>query len=430
MRAGPTDDDGFSLVETVVAMMVFAVVAVIAASMLVSTMSVTESSSQRVIAANLAAKYVEEARGMRALDIPDGGTTYAPVEVQGTKYTAQRTANYVASGSPTSICAGGGSELVYKLVTVTVTWPNMGSVKPVRSDTLKALGLGADGINKTRGMAAIGLLRADGTPPAGVTVTLTPAPVVGPATRQTGVDGCALFTDLDPTVSYNAAVNETDHTGPYGDQGLPAAGQGATLQNIAVTAGQITRRSLDYDRAGQLAVSFAHPAGYPAPSGLGVTLSNTAWAEGKRALRDCAVVATSPKGCVTGTPRTANRLFPGLYGAWAGTCAPAPASVAPTKVTSDQMATTTVPLAPLGVDLSTAPLGQPAAGRTVYFTPQSAVACTEAFTAVSDGGGAAQISLPSGTWAVSLSAAPPAGSPQVVLDAYGAPAPRVTMVVP
>jgi prepilin-type N-terminal cleavage/methylation domain-containing protein len=430
VRDRPTDEDGFSLVETVVAMMVFAVVAVVAASMLISTLSVSENSSQRVIAANLAATYVEEVRGMRALDIPDGGTVYPPVTVQGTSFTAQRTANYVSSGSTTSICAGGGSELVYKLVTVTVTWPDMGNTKPVRSDTLKALGLGEDGLNKTKGMAAIGLLRADGTPLAGVNVTLKPVGV----TRQTGVDGCALFTGLDPAVTYEAAVDQPDHTGLYGDQALPAAGQGATLQGIVVKAGEVTRRSLDYDRAGKLAVSFSHALGYPAPPALGVTLSNTVWAEGTRVFPDCATVTTSPKDCVTGTPRVANRLFPGLYGAWAGTCSPAPASVTQTQVRPDQTSSASVPLAPLGVDLRDAD-GKPVAGRTLYLLPKSTVACSEAFSAVSDAAGSVQISLPSGTWILSLTAdgsliKPYTSWPEITLDAYGDPAPRQTMYVP
>ncbi len=423
------DDAGFSLVETVVAMMVFAVVAVVAATMLVSTLSVTDSNRQRVAAANIAAKYVEEARGMRALDIPDGGTTYPAVTIQGTAYTAQRTANYVASGSQSSLCAGGGSDLVYKLVTVTVTWPGMGSVQPVRSDTLKALGLGEDGLNQTRGVAAVELLRADGTPLAGVSVTLSPGGVV----RQTGVDGCALFTNLDPATTYAAAVDQPGHTGPYGDQALPTGGQGLPLQGITVTAGQVTRRSISYDLAGKLAVTFTSPPGYAPPSGVGVTLSSTLWSEGRLSHPDCALVTTSPKGCVSGSPRTAARLFPGLYGAWAGACAPAPASVATTRVKSAETASTTVPLAPLGVDLRRAD-GTPAAGTTLYLIAKTGTPCADSYALVSDASGSVQTSLPSGVWMLSLTAGgvnpPPGGWQEVTLDAYGSVVPRQTVIVP
>lgn len=419
----PDGDDGFSLLETIVAMMVFAVVAVVAASLLVSTLSVTKNGSQRVVAANLAAKYVEEARGMRALDIPDGGTVYPPVTLQGTTYTAQRTANYVASDSSTSLCAGGSSQLVYKLVTVTVTWPGMGTTKPVRSDTLKALGLGADGLNQSHGVAAVGLVRGDGTPLPGVTVSLSP---LG-QTRQTGVDGCALFTGLVPGTTYHASVNQPSHTGVYGDQLLPSGSQGTTLSSIQVTAGGVTRRSLDYDRAGSLAVSFTAAPGYPAPAALGVSLSNTAWSEGTRQFRDCSVVASSPKDCVSGTPRTAARLFPGLYGAWGGVCAPAPPSVALTKVNPAEVAPVSVPLAPLAVDLRNSQ-NQPVVGRTLHFTAKTGTPCADAYSAVSDGSGAVQLSLPSGTWTISLSAG---GTPvaEVTLDAYGTPAPRVSLVI-
>lgn len=419
----PDGEDGFSLLETVVAMMVFAVVAVVAASMLVSTLSVTKNGSQRVVAANLAAKYIEEARGMRALDIPDGGTVLPKVTLQGTEYTAQRTANYVASGSSTSLCAGGSSQLVYKLVTVTVTWPGMGTTQPVRSDTLKALGLGSDGLNQSRGVAAIGLLRADGTPLSGVTVSLSP---LGQS-RQTGVDGCALFTDLVPGTTYHASVDQPGHTGVYGDQLLPTATQGTTLSGIQVTAGEVTRRSADYDRAGSLAVSFTAPPGYPAPAALGVSLSNTAWVEGTRQFRDCSVVATSPKDCVSGAPRTAARLFPGLYGAWAGVCAPPPSSVAPTKVSSAEVASVSVPLAPLAVDLMNT-LGEPVVGQTLHFAAKTGTPCTDAYSATSDASGAVQLSLPSGTWTIALSSS---GAPvaEVTLDAYGTPVPRIPLVI-
>ena len=408
-------DDGFGLVETMVAMFVMGIVAVVSAGLLVNILGLTKSNGQRVVAANLAAQYVEEARGMRALDIPDGGTTFTPPPVGGTHYTVLRTANYVSSDSTTSLCAGSGSSLVYKLVTVTVTWPGMGSVKPVRSDTLKALGLGNDGLRSTRGVAAVELLDAAGKPLSGAAVTL------GAVTRTTGIDGCALFVDLDPSLTYSATASQSSHTGLRGDETV-------TLGDITVSAGQVTRRSMSYDRAGRLATTFAHPASHPAPASVGVRLSFSGWSEGQLGFPVCATA--DPTRCVSGTPRTAARLFPGVYGVWAGACAPQPASPASVSVTAGQTAAATVPLAPLTADLRDS-AGVPLVGTTLYMIAQADTPCADRHTAVSDAAGTVQTSLPSGKWMLSLtadgSAAPAGGWPVVTLDAYGAAAPRQTV---
>ena len=157
-------DDGFSLVETVVAMAIFAVLAAVTGAVLLSALSMTSSSSRRTAAANIAARYVEEVRGMRALDIPDGGAALPDATVGGTTYKVKRTASYVASGESVSLCAGSGTAAAYKLVTIVVTWPDMGATQPVRADTLKALGLGVDGLTSTRGIAALQVLNAANQP--------------------------------------------------------------------------------------------------------------------------------------------------------------------------------------------------------------------------------------------------------------------------
>jgi type II secretory pathway pseudopilin PulG len=423
MRKRRSDDDGISLVETVVAMMLFAVVAAVSAGLLGHIMGATRNNTQRVTAANLAAQYIEEIRGQRALDIPDGGKVYAPVLLAGTAYTVQRTANYVESDSATSLCAGTGSSLVYKLVTVTVTWPDMGTTEPVRSDTLKALGVGVDDLNPTLGMAAVQLLDEGGKALPGVAVTISPGGIV----VQTGIDGCAVFPNLDPATTYTASVDQAGHTALRGEQLVQTA-------SLTIKAGEVTRTSLSYDKAGSLRVALSYPAGYLPPGALGVTLANTAWSEKTNSFPDCATVSTAPQGCVSGTPRTASRLFPGAYGAWAGACAPEPATVSTTRVDAGKASDVTVPLAPLVADLRDS-AGEPLPNTTLYLTAKSATPCVEKLAAVSDATGTVATSLPSGTWILSLtsdgSGAPVTGWPEVTLDAYaGGSVPRITVQSP
>ncbi len=149
-------DDGISLVETVVAMMVFAVFSLLAVAYLVSAQQVGAGNTQRVAAANLAAQQIELVRSSRTLDLPDGTTVLpaAPV-LSGTKYTLTQSVRFVSGPDGASVCTGGNDRLAYKLVTVSVTWPTMGAVKPVRTDTLKALGIGATQADARKGSAAV-----------------------------------------------------------------------------------------------------------------------------------------------------------------------------------------------------------------------------------------------------------------------------------
>jgi type II secretory pathway pseudopilin PulG len=265
-------------------MAVFAILVTAALGILVRTTDVARTNTRRVVAANLANRAVESARSMRALDIPDGGQTRSEV-VGNVTYTVTQTANYLSSGATTSVCSGSGSSLAYKLVTVTVTWPNMGSIAPVRADTLKSLGLGNDALDATKGSIALAVLSSRGNPVAGVDVTLTPGNVV----RTTGTDGCAVFTGLT-AATYSAALNMSGYVGSTGTQLTTAA-------NLGVTAGQIQRGSVLYDTVRRATVALSPATGFTPPSTLGLILRNSYLSE--RTYPACTGLA-APATCVTG----------------------------------------------------------------------------------------------------------------------------------
>ena len=249
-----SDDQGFSLIEVVVAMVIFAVMVAATLGILVNTLDITRDSSHRVIAANLATKQIEAARSQLAVDIPDGSTSRIET-VAGTDFTITQDASYVLSGSDESLCQNSGGELAYKLVTVTVEWPNMGSVQPVRSDTVKAMGVGDEGLDEALGAIAVGVTDATGDPVAGIMVTLTP----GNLTRTTSTNGCAVFVNLPVTgnaTEYTASVNQIGFVGPLNTQYQEVP--------IPAVAGQIRGNKLRYDRGRTLAVQMDVPAGHDA----------------------------------------------------------------------------------------------------------------------------------------------------------------------
>ena len=148
-------DDGISLVETVIAMMVFAVFSLLAAAYLISAQQVGAGNTQRVAAANLAAQQIELVRSSRTLDLPDGTTVLptAPV-LSGTTYRLTQSVRFVSGPDGASVCTGGNDRLAYKLVTVSVTWPRMARLEPVRTDTLWVLGIGVDAGRRPQGLGS------------------------------------------------------------------------------------------------------------------------------------------------------------------------------------------------------------------------------------------------------------------------------------
>jgi prepilin-type N-terminal cleavage/methylation domain-containing protein len=391
MRPARRADGGFTLAEVLVAMSVFSVLVTIVLGLVLRTAGVAASNDRRVVAANLADRQIESARSQRAIDIPDGLT--ARVEaVAGVTYTVKQTATYVPADATTSVCTATGSSLAYKLVTVTVTWPDMGRVKPVRSDTLRAVGIGDDGLDATTGSVALAVVGAGGSPVSDLVVTLSP----GGQSRTTGQDGCAVFTSLAPS-TYTASVDAAGYVGT-------SNARATSLSSIGVTAGDVARGTLMYDTERALNLTLAGPAGYQAPAGIRTVLRNTYVNE-----TPYPVCGGSPVGCVTALPGQAQRLFPAVYDVWAGTCSDAKSATGVPAVVDLQPAAangTTVAL-PMGstlVDVRST-LGTSLAGRTVTATHAAEAAglgqrCVagETFTLPPTVVGGVGVLLPAGTW--------------------------------
>lgn len=390
------DDSGFSLVEVVVAMVVFAIMAVSALGVTMSVFDVTSDNQRRVAASNLATKQIETSRSQRAVAIPDGATTRTE-RVAGTTYTIVQNANYVSSGSDTSLCASSSGQLAYKLVSVTVTWPDMGSTKPVTADTVLALGVGDEGLDASRGVLAIRVSGTTGDPEAGVVVTLTP----GGQSRTTGSDGCAVFVDL-PVGAFG-----TDYTARVNQAGYVSAVNAAVHQVVVgAIAGNVRRGELRYDQGRTLTVAAGAPSpAHQVPAGMPVGI-RSADVDGGAILPVC---PTSPvgSGCTTAFPGTSVNLFPAIYDVWAGPCAhPRPAGTSSNVDLFRGDATVTVPMEGVGV-------------RVVARNGDAGSLTGYRVSAVSDCGGptltlpptglaGSTAALPAGTWTVTVR--PPSGS--------------------
>lgn len=405
-------DEGFTLIEVVVAMAVFAVLAGSVFGVLTAALRTTGDNARRSVAAGIASSQIEQARSLRAIDIPDGLSTSART-VGGTTYTVDQTATYVTADGSASVCATTGDELSYKLVRVAVSWPDMGSTRPATADTLRALGIGADGLAQGSGLLAVTVLGANGNPVSGTVITAHP----GGAARTTGSDGCAVFAGLAPG-TYTASIDQPGRVASTGRQALTTAG-------LDVSASRVTRTTVYHDVSRSRRFVLAPPAGHAVPAGLAVAMSGTFLPES--AVPACSSPAAS---CTTGVPGTLQTLFPDTYALWAGTCSDARSTSPATfdATPAPPGAAVQVPLG--GVSAAAAP------GRTVYAVHASedgsstGAQCRggERYTLGTASTAAVKTALPLGTWTITANPTGTAtGDPVVTLTSS---APTAAVVVP
>jgi prepilin-type N-terminal cleavage/methylation domain-containing protein len=314
-------DAGLSLVELMVAIVLFGLLATAVMTTLNYTINTTRNDRNRVAAATLAQRELEivrnqfyngqQGQGPKTITVNQvtnpsplpGGTSGSPLVVDGTEYTVVREAtwsNSAGGGTASSPCENGGTnELAYLKVHVEVTWKKMGSIQPVTSDTLLTPPKGT--YTSDTGHIGVKVVDRDGKPQAGVPVTIT-----GPSSQSgaTASDGCAVFAFL-PVGSYTVTMTDT---GFVNSKNEPAPSYPASVQ-----VGAITRLAVDYDRAATLQVALAAPGGYtlPTPTAVGVVIGHSALLPSGRATYNG-----------TGSSRTISSLFPfsGGYEVWAGTC--------------------------------------------------------------------------------------------------------------
>ena len=423
---------GYSMVELLVAVTVFALVFAAVSIGIGRALEVNRGNRNRSAAAYLAARQLEEVRARAFGAVALGRTTCvhsAPTTGCNvpSPYTVVQDVAWASPGSTSTSCdvpTGTGTSLAYKRVTVTVTWPDMGGVAPVSSQTLLTPPSGT--FDPNDGHILVQAFDRNALPLAGQTVSLT-----GPATasQTTTSDGCAFFGYLDPG-TYTATMSTTGHVDRQG-------GQPAT-QTVAVTASQISRLQFDYDRAATLSVTLAAPTGAVIPTGtygVAMTVANSNLTVGTRSFQQAATGS--------GTTRTITPLFPYAsgYQVWAGDCADAdPAAHTGggrgAFLASNQGATTTGSANLDAVDVTvrrTSVTGTLQSGATVSAIHAAGTGCTAGetltTTTTTNSGGQLRLALPYGTWTIRAVSGSRSGTATVTLDPVSTAVPALTVVV-
>jgi type II secretory pathway pseudopilin PulG len=268
LRLDDSSEGGLTLVEVVVAMFVFAIIALGVAFSLVSTLHSAQDAKGRQVALNLASQNIDAARSVTDIFQLGTGvtTTTATVPGDSTVYTISREVQWVTSNGTDDTCGSGGGALQYKEVNVSVTWPGTNPAFPVRSDTIVSPATTVN--DPSLGTIVVKVKNAAGAGVAGVTITTTPS--TGTAISPTDADGCSYLLKIPPAnyvvqASLSGYVDINQFVSPV----YPVS-----PSTLAVTPGSTLSASFAYDKQGAVSATYAS-AGANIPKDLKTTFSST-----------------------------------------------------------------------------------------------------------------------------------------------------------
>ena len=394
------DDSGVTLVEVLVAIGLLLILSMSIAAGLLAVQKSAFTSKKRSAAADLAAREMEIVRNQfhtsdtsPAAVMAAGDTTNAnplpgqsgALTVDNVPYTVKHWVSWNVTGNGVSACDG-GSVVSYPSVAlhVEVTWPNMGSVPAVTSDTI--LTPPKSVLNSTSSYLAVKILDRDGQPNEGRAVNVSGPG--GASADVTGPDGCAVFV-LSAAGTYTVSLNEAGYV----------AYNGTTTASVPVTAGNLTTKVFNYDLGETFNAKLTAPSGYSLPATLpAVSFGNS----GIQPTGIANYVSAAGGTTVVGP------LWPFAtgYSVWAGSCAasdPGVGGTRPAAVVPAKGSTTNVTAALQGLAITTTYKGNPVSVPVTAVAGDGVTAVTcpsgdQNLTLGTSAGGALNSSIPYGTW--------------------------------
>ena len=305
--AGRRLDAGVSLIEVMVAMLVFAILSTGIVAGMVTITRMTDDNKARVAASGLAAQDIALVRAVGdpfTLAGASGSTTTSTAVAVGSRtYTVQRQVNLVSSTGADATCAS--SDVFYARVNVRVTWPGqLARTQPVQDDTIVA---SQGRINDSAtGSITVSVIGADGSPEQGITVRMAPTSGGAALTTQpadTDVNGCTRAIGLTPG-TYTVTLTKT---------GFKDVNQvDSPSKTVIITAGANQAISFQYDATATYRTNYIPwPQDY-APSNTAVLLPTNL---------DTTFINSTSGAYTTAAPAASVALhpFPSGYTAIAGT---------------------------------------------------------------------------------------------------------------
>lgn len=248
LRAARESDEGFSIIEVMVAMTIFAMIAAGVAMGIASTLFLTQDNRSREAALNLANQALDAARSTKDVFTLDDDTSQQAIGAQ--RYTIKRTTNWINSDGTDNSCGAGSGVLAYKRVAVTVSWSSNASPKQKRVVIDSLIAPSSAVSSATASTIVVGVQTATGGPNQGVNVVVTPradgAKSLPAQPAATDANGCSYALGVTPgtyriTITKAGNIDPDGAPAPYADVTTTAGGVGnATFtydQGITVTVG-------------------------------------------------------------------------------------------------------------------------------------------------------------------------------------------------
>lgn len=268
LRTTETRESGFTLIEVLIAMMVFGITSVLVAYSLTLSMTLTRSSRANEVAANLAAQQIDTARSAKDVFSVKSGTTTQTID--GTDYTITKTVGWVTSTGAVADCGTSQGILQNKTLNVSISWSGIRpGTNPVQASTLLAP---AGPINDpASGTILVHVTNASGAGVANVPITAKPDPSITPNTAatitpgppSTDVDGCSYALKVTPG-AYTVTI------GKAGDGSISNSQMQVPTVKASVVAGQSAVIEMQYDKAATPKLTLA-AAGTLIPTNLPLT---------------------------------------------------------------------------------------------------------------------------------------------------------------
>ncbi len=255
--------EGFTLIEVIVAMAVFLIVAGASLTMVIGALKTVGANADRVAAATVARSQAETLRANGAYAIPLGESSRTVTTSQG-QYSVRTTANWVGVGQAMNACSVGTGVVPgqsYVRVHIEVTSNKLGS--PQTSDFVAYPKDPIPAVNNT-GTATVSVVNAKGQPLNGVGVSGTDLTGMSSAfSYATGADGCVFIPNVPVSAQWQVRISKTGYM-------TEAAGTDVAVKQVQALAN--TPYTFTYDLPASIQLSSASD-GYQIPPNVAITLS-------------------------------------------------------------------------------------------------------------------------------------------------------------
>jgi hypothetical protein len=396
------DESGMGIVEILVSLMIFAIVAIGMAGSMLSMTRLTADAAARETATNLAAAEIDRISAIDDAFTVVDATYPRQVVVDGITFQVETNTGWVGATGSTDKCGVGAGTLQYKRVRVTVTWTNMFLPNPVRADS--ALAPNSRINDPTAGTIIVSVKNESGDGQANIPVTVVRTGGGGPTepVDPTDSDGCAYVLKAPPG-TYTVTLTKAGFI-TTGQVQFPLP------QTITVTAGTATSVPVQADLAMNYTLKYAANSTRTVklPSNLDVTYFGQAatapFNEPGTASRKL-YPWTSGYQVLAGNPSTCAAVDPSK---WLTVATPTPAKNAGVRVPATAGSpggAANLPVAMGVVDVvlpgtnATTFLNATARNTTSGGNPGCSAAATTIYKFASAAGGSTQtIALPYGSW--------------------------------